>query len=225
MTTRSSLTWARLCARAWSITGSFLPDTSFSFGPDRVTALDMAVTLQNFLLIVENASLSPKQKRAQIKDNFVLYRSVGSDNRGKVLFTGYYEPVLSCRTAPGPGFKYPLYKRPDDIIEVDLTQFGNGFPKNRIFGRLEGKRVIPYFSREEIDQKSVLARRNLEMLWCADLVDIYFLQVQGSGKVDLGDGNVVSVLYDGANGRPYKGASAATSSAAASSRKRRCPCR
>ena len=52
----------------------------------------------------------------------------------------------------------------------------------------------------------MLAKRNLEMLWCADPVDIYFLQVQGSGKVDLGDGNIVSVLYDGANGRPYKGA-------------------
>ena len=182
------------------------PDTGLSFGPDRVTALDMLVTLQNFLLIVENASLTPEEKRRQVKKDFVLYRSEGSDNGGKVLFTGYYEPVLSCRTSPEPGFKYPLYKRPDDIIEVDLTQFGNGFPKNKVFGRLDGKKVIPYFSREDIDQKNAFAKRNLEMLWCADLVDIYFLQVQGSGKVDLGDGRVVSVLYDGANGRPYKGA-------------------
>ncbi len=64
--------------------------------------------------------------------------------------------------------------------------------------------MVPYYSREEIDQKKTLAGKGLEILWCSDMVDIYVLQVQGSGKVDLGDGNVLSVLYDGQNGRPYK---------------------
>jgi membrane-bound lytic murein transglycosylase A len=180
------------------------PDTFFSIGPDRVSALDMIVTLQNFLLIVENNSLTYEQKVKQIKHAFTLYRSVGSNGGGRVLFTGYYEPKLSCRPEEDDVYKYPLYKRPDDIIEVDLALFGNGFPRNKLFGRIEGKKVIPYFSREEIDQKNVLADRDLEILWCSDIVDIYFLQVQGSGKADLGDGNVVSVLYDGQNGRPYK---------------------
>jgi membrane-bound lytic murein transglycosylase A len=180
------------------------PETPLSFGPERATALDMTVTLQNFLLIVENASLSYEQKVSQIKNEFVLYRSVGSNGGGAVLFTGYYEPVLQCRPFADEVYKYPLYKRPNDIIEVDLALFGNGFPKNKLFGRLDGKKVIPYFSREEINQKNALADRGLEMLWCADLFDIYVLQVQGSGKADLGDGNVVSILYDGQNGRPYK---------------------
>ena len=136
--------------------------------------------------------------------DFVLYRSVGSNKSGRVLFTGYYEPLLSCRMSPDAMFPYPLYRKPDDIIEIDLTQFGNGFPKNKLFGRLDKKKVVPYYSREEIDQKKALAGKNLEILWCSDLVDIYLLQVQGSGKVDLGNGNVLSVLYDGANGRPYK---------------------
>lgn len=180
------------------------PDTVFMFGQDPVTAMEMVVTLQNFLFIIQNESLSYEQKLEQIKKNFILYRSAGSNGRGNVLFTGYYEPVLSCRYRPDASYKYPLYKRPDDIIEVDLTQFGNGFPKNRIFGRLDGKKVIPYYTREEIDRKNVLANRDLEMLWCDDPVDIYFLQVQGSGKVDLGDGRLVSVLYDGQNGRAYR---------------------
>jgi membrane-bound lytic murein transglycosylase A len=120
-----------------------------------------------------------------------------------MLFTGYYEPLLSCRISADGTFRYPLYRRPDDIIEIDLAQFGPGFPKNRIYGRLDGGKVIPYYSREEIDRKKVLAGRELEILWCSDLVDIYVLQVQGSGKVDLGDGNIISVLYDGQNGRPY----------------------
>ncbi len=179
-------------------------DTVFFLGPEKASALDMALTLQNFLLIVENDSLTYDQKVDHIKKDFVFYRSVGSSNSGKVLFTGYYEPLLSCRITGDETFRYPLYRRPDDIIEVDLSQFGNGFPKSKLFGRLDNKKVVPYYSREEIDQKKVLAGRDLEVLWCSDLVDIYVLQVQGSGKVDLGDGDILSVLYDGANGRPYK---------------------
>ena len=173
------------------------PDTPFTLGPDRVTARDMTVTLQNFLLIVENDSLTAGQKIEGIRKDFVLYRAVGSDGRGKVLFTGYYEPKLSCRVTADKTYRYPLYRKPDDIIEVDLTQFGNGFPKNKIFGRLDGKKVVPYYTREEIDQKKVLAGKDLEILWCPDPVDIYVLQVQGSGKVDLGDECNLSVLYDG----------------------------
>jgi len=180
------------------------PQTTFSFGPDKATALDMSVTLQNFLLIVENDTLTFEQKLDQIKNNFVLYRSVGSNGEGKVLFTGYYEPMLSCRIKADDTFRYPLYRKPDDIIEIDLTLFGNNFPKNKLIGRLDDKKVVPYFTREEIDRKHALAGDNLEILWCSDLIDIYVLQVQGSGKVDLGNGNIVSVLYDGQNGWQYK---------------------
>jgi membrane-bound lytic murein transglycosylase A len=179
-------------------------DSSFFLGPDKATALDMMATLQNFLLIVENESLTEDQKFERIRKDFNLYQSVGADGNGRMLFTGYYEPLLSCRVASDATFRYPIYRKPDDIIEIDLTQFGPGFPKNKLYGRLDAKKVIPYYSREEIDQKKVLAGKDLEILWCSDLVDIYLLQVQGSGKVDLGDGNVLSVLYDGQNGRPYK---------------------
>ncbi len=179
-------------------------ETKFIFGPDRLTALDMTITLQNFLLIIENDSLTAEQKLHRIREDFLVYRATGSDGSGKVLFTGYYEPTLSCRITPDNTFRYPLYRRPDDIIEIDLAQFGNGLPKTRIFGRLDGKKIVPYYSREDIDQKKMLAGKGLEILWCSDLVDIYNLQVQGSGKVDLGDGNILSVLYDGQNGKPYR---------------------
>jgi membrane-bound lytic murein transglycosylase A len=180
------------------------PETTFSLGPMKVTALDMTVTLQNFLLIVENASLTDEQKVKQIKKEFDFYQSVGSNGWGKVLFTGYYEPILTCRINSDDVYKHPLYKRPDDILEIDLSLFGNEFPKNKLAARIEGRKVLPYYSREEIDQKKALSGRSLEMLWCRDLVDIYFLQIQGSGKADLGGGDVVGILYDGQNGRQYK---------------------
>jgi len=180
------------------------PETAFSIGSVQVTALDMTVTIQNFLLIVENASLTNDQKTARIKKEFDFYQSVGSNGRGKTLFTGYYEPMLTCGSNSDDVYKYPLYKKPDDIIEIDLTLFGNDFPRNKLAARIEGRKVLPYYSREEIDQKKALNNRSLEMLWCRDLVDIYFLQIQGSGKADLGDGNIVSILYDGQNGRQYK---------------------
>ena len=195
---------AAACRQSLEYYKKLAPETAFSVGPMKVTALDMTVTLQNFLLIVENASLTDEQKAKQIKKEFSFYQSVGSDGWGKVLFTGYYEPMLSCRTSSDNVYKYPLYKKPDDIIEIDLTLFGNDFPRNKLAARIAGKKVLPYYSREEIDQNRALYGRSLEMLWCRDLVDIYFLQIQGSGKADLGDGNIVSILYDGQNGRQYK---------------------
>src|SRR5208283_725345 len=80
-------------------------DTFVYFGHEGVTAFDMAVTLQNFLLITENDSLSYDQKVEQIKKNFVPYQSVGSDGRGKMLITGYYGPVISCRLKADDSFR------------------------------------------------------------------------------------------------------------------------
>jgi membrane-bound lytic murein transglycosylase A len=179
-------------------------EAAFVFGPRRVTARDMAAMLQDFLAIIEDGSLSAEQKIGRIKDGFVLYRSVGSNGWGKVLFTGYYEPVISCRKTADAGHQHPLYRRPDDIIEIDLSQFGDNFSRERIFGRLSGRKVIPYYTRQEIDQQKLLGGKGLEVLWCADPVDIFVVQVQGSGKADLGNGERVGILYDGQNGRPYR---------------------
>ena len=180
------------------------PDTAFALGADRISAQDMAATLRSFLQIIESGSLAPEQKLDRISREFRFYRAAGSGENEKMLMTGYYEPTLSCRVAPDGTFRYPLYRKPDDIVEIDLAQFGEGFPRNRLFGRLEGRKVLPYFTREDIDKKRLLSGKGLEILWCSDLIDVYVLQVQGSGKVDLGNGDVLSVLYDGSNGRPYK---------------------
>ncbi len=182
------------------------PGTPVRVGDAELTAADLFETLERFLAIVDNQTLTPAEKLERVKDEFVLYRSVGSDGRGGVLFTGYYEPTLSCRLAKDDVFRYPIYRRPDDMVEADLSQFGNGWPRSRLFGRIEGKRFVPFYSREEIEKGGAIGGRGLEILWCSDPVDIYFLQVQGSGKADLGDGTILSILYDAQNGRQYKSA-------------------
>jgi len=94
--------------------------------------------------------------------------------------------MLSCRINADDVYKYPLYKRPDDIVEIDLTLFGNDFPRNKLSARIAGRKVLPYFSERRSTRTRRCMAGTLEMLWCRDLVDIYFLQIQGSGKADLG---------------------------------------
>jgi len=178
--------------------------TEFILGPLRLTTADMAASLDGLLAIVEDETVTPDRKSALIRERFQLYRAAGADGRGTMLVTGYYEPMISCSPTKDGVFRYPLYRRPDDIIEVDLLLFGNGFPKNRLFGRLEGRKLVPYYTREEIEKQKALAGRNLEILWCADQVEIFLLQVQGSGRADVMGGDVVGVLYDGQNGHPYR---------------------
>lgn len=192
-------------------------DALVPVGEAVIRARDVFGDLAHFLAIVDNETLSASRKLDRIKDEFELYRSVGSDGKGKVLVTGYYEPRLSCRLEQDETFKHPLYRKPDDMIEVDLTQFGSGWPRNKLFGRLTGKQVVPYYSREEIE-KGAMKGKDLEILWCSDPIDIYFLQVQGSGKADLGEGTVISVLYDAQNGRPYRSIGSALIAAGAFTR-------
>nr|CRH07136.1 putative GH102 : related to lytic transglycosylases [Candidatus Magnetococcus massalia] len=132
-----------------------------------------------------------------------LFRSVGSDGKGHVLATGYYEPLLHGARRADNRNRYPIYKRPKDLIEIHIQDFHPDLPKKKLRGRLEGKRLKPYYSRSQIDQYGKLSGRGLELVWVDDSVDLFFLQVQGSGRVALPDGSTMRVGYADANGQPY----------------------
>ncbi len=116
------------------------------------------------------------------------------------LFTGYFEPEVAGSRSPGGVYRTPVLGRPGDLVQVDLGDFIDELKGRAIVGRLQEGRLVPYYDRAEIEG-GALSHRHLELLWLADPIDAYFLQVQGSGRVDLPDGKVVRLSYAGQNGR------------------------
>jgi membrane-bound lytic murein transglycosylase A len=138
--------------------------------------------------------------RRFFETNFRAFRA-GDNGNPTGLFTGYYEPEIAGSRIRLPGFPAPLLKRPPDLVTVDLGAFRPSWRGERTAGRVEKGRLVPYASRKAIEN-GALAGRGLELLW-ADPVDLFFLQVQGSGRVALPDGKVARVGFDGQNGHPY----------------------
>lgn len=128
--------------------------------------------------------------------------AVYSDGRQKGLFTGYFEPELFGSLQPTGTFRYPLYARPKDLIEVYLGQFANKYKNERIAGRVVKGKLQPYLSRAEIE-KGALKGQGLELVWVDNPIDAFFLHVQGSGRVRLRDGSYRRLSYAGNNGHPY----------------------
>jgi membrane-bound lytic murein transglycosylase A len=126
----------------------------------------------------------------------------GNNGATEGLFTGYYEPELAGARHPGPGFTTPLLKRPPDLVMVDLGLFRPVLRGQRIAGRVVDGRLEPYQDRAQIESGALDGYR-LPLIWVADPVDAFFLEIQGSGLIQLRDGSAVRVGYDGQNGWPY----------------------
>jgi membrane-bound lytic murein transglycosylase A len=139
--------------------------------------------------------------RAALTAHFVAFQVTdGAEASG--LFTGYYEAELKGSLTPAQGYDWPLYRRPDDLVSVDLKRFDADLSGRRILGRTENGKLVPYHSRAQIDA-GALAGRDLELLWVDDPVDAFFLHVQGSGRVTLPDGSARRVGFAGSNGLPF----------------------
>jgi membrane-bound lytic murein transglycosylase A len=179
------------------------PSTPFRFGEDVFTASQLIESLTAFRTIIQKRP-SADELQTVITESFWVYKSVGRDSQGEVLFTGYYEPILRASLEYSDEFPVPIYKKPDDWVVVDLKAFRHDFRKERIVGRLVDQTVVPYFSREEIDTQGKLQNKGYEILWISDPIDLFFLQIQGSGKAVFDDGTIKHVNYACSNGRAYR---------------------
>lgn len=140
---------------------------------------------------------------AALREEFEAVPMPGLDGAGKVHFTGYYQPLLEAREAPDAKFRFPLYAPPTDQVVVDAGAFKADLSGQRWLGRVNGGRVVPYYSRAEIEDGQALKGRKLELAYVSDELALFGLMVQGSGMLRFADGRVVNANYAGQNGHPY----------------------
>lgn len=141
--------------------------------------------------------------RAYFKNRFLPYQLTQDEGSGEGLVTGYYEPLLQGSRTPSPAHRFPLRAPPDDLITVDLSSLYPELKNLRLRGRVEGNRIVPYFTRGEIDT-GVPQIQGREIAWVDDPVELFFLQVQGSGRIRLENGELMRVGYADHNGHPYR---------------------
>lgn len=142
-----------------------------------ITCMDMDDPDWSALCAVAQ-SQKPKNARAFFE---LFFRPVLIRDGNDALFTGYFEPELDGSRYPTDRFRYPLYKQPRE-------------------SRAKGA----WFSRREILTTDVMKNRGLEIAWVDDPVELFFLQIQGSGRIRLQNGRTLRVGYGGANGQPYR---------------------
>ncbi len=131
-----------------------------------------------------------------------IERVEGRKRDTKGLVTGYYEPLLRGSRERVDRYATPLYRRPADLLIVDLAEVIPELKGKRVRGRLEGNRVVPYYSRAGTRETPALAGH--EIVWIDDALDAFLLEVQGSGRVQLTTGETIRLQYEDQNGHPYR---------------------
>lgn len=146
---------------------------------------------------------SEKAIRLFFEAFFAPYQVFNQDGSDSGLVTGYYEPLLRGSRKRGGPFQTPLHRAPDDLLTIDLGTVYPELKNMRLRGRLVGNKVVPYLSRGEMLAANALVGK--ELLWVDDPIEAFFLQVQGSGRVQIVDSKeTVRVAYADQNGHPYK---------------------
>jgi len=133
---------------------------------------------------------------------FNAYSANNQDGTDTGLITGYYEPLLKGSRTKSSQYQYPLYRQPSDLVTVELGDVYPELKNKRVRGKLVGNKLVPYMSRAEIEVSPSPLSGN-ELLWINDILDVFFLHIQGSGLVKLDNGEDVHVGYADQNGQAY----------------------
>ena len=144
-----------------------------------------------------------RDARTFFEQYFTPHRVTNTDGTLDGLATGYFEPTIRgsrTRSARNP---FPVYGTPDDIVVLDLGSLAPALKSSALRGRVDGKRVVPYYTREQIESDNS-PLRGKEIAWVEDAIDLFFLQVQGSGRIALNEGGVMRIGFANHNGQPYR---------------------
>ncbi|MEN8136200.1 MAG: MltA domain-containing protein [Thermodesulfobacteriota bacterium] len=153
-------------------------------------ARELADSLTDFLTFA-GQKFQAGQFERQFKERFDICAASSPEGDGKVLVTGYFEPLLEGSLRKEAPFIYPLYGKPDDLLELD----------DRI-GRRQDGQFLPYWTRAQIENEEVLSGR--EVVFLDDPVEAFILHVQGSGRIRLRDGKIRRIQFAAKNGLPYR---------------------
>jgi membrane-bound lytic murein transglycosylase A len=176
---------------------------TMQFGPETITRGEYAAALEK-LLTVLRSDVTSADKLEYIRSKFRFFEIYGGKRWGNVLLTSYFEPVIPGSLQKTAIYSQPLYGKPSDLVSIELSAFAERFRQEGLLkGRVLNDRVLPYFSREDIDGKRSLAGRSLELCY-VDPIDAFFLHIQGSGTVRLPDGSEIYLNYAEKNGLKYE---------------------
>ncbi len=168
------------------------------------TTKSLGITSSNFQPIAMAASTQKFTDDAAAKNffekHFTPYRFDAPPFDG--LLTGYFEPQIEASRQKTDIFRFPIYARPDDLIDINDTTRPDDLPDSFMFARKKGGKIIEYYDRRQI-QDGVLNDRQLELFWLADPVDIFFIHIQGSAHLLLDDGSQARIAYAAKTGHPY----------------------
>ena len=164
-------------------------------------------TLQAFQKLLQK-NLPQEEFNKKVSKEFLLYR-VGKGKRKKMLFTGYYRPVIPASPIPTPRYRFPIYQMPEKDLQMVKKQSGirlvgskSGITKIR---KIQSGKNWRSLTREEIDIKGALDKHGLEVAWLENELERYFLHIQGSGVLEYPDGRRQGVRYQGSNKYSYNG--------------------
>ena len=145
----------------------------------------------------------PMAARQFFESAFVPWLVHNAEGGTEGLVTGYYEPLLHGSRVFGRTYRYPIYGVPPDLLVIDLAESNPDLKGIRLRGRMQDKKVVPYYTRSEIERGRA-PLRGREILWVDDPIELFFLHVQGSGRVRLPGGETVRIGFAEHNGHPYK---------------------
>ena len=141
--------------------------------------------------------------RQFFEQHFTPWQISNPDRSTEGLVTGYYEPVIRGSRTRSEQYAWPIHGLPEDMLKVELGDVYPELKHLRLRGRLVGNRIVPYWSRAELNQRQDQLTAPV-LLWASDPIELFFLQVQGSGRVELPDGRLVRIGYADTNGHPYQ---------------------
>ena len=183
------------------------PASPVRLGDYSLTRGRLIETLEEFQKLLQK-NLPQEAFDKKISEDFLLYR-VGKGKDKKVLFTGYYRPVIRGSPIPSPRYRFPIYQMPPKNFNIAKKQEGVrlvgsnlGIKKIR---QLESRKNWRNLTREEIDRKGALNNQGLEVAWLENELERYFLHIQGSGVLEFPDGTLQGVRYQGSNKYSYNG--------------------